>query len=118
MTKTLRERFLADDWPRAPRNDRERRFRDALIGTDGYAAQQAAWDAALPDWRRCLKLYADGDPPWLFLKEKLTATDRRYLRVLWAALVADGRFLEAPWAHLLIQSMFRANPEWGGPYSA
>jgi hypothetical protein len=96
------------DRPRAARNHRERKLVRALRGTDGYAAQQAAWDAVLPEWRYCLTLVNRPDRLRMSDKELADA------RALSAALNADGRFLARSWYQLLMQDLYRSCPALGG----
>lgn len=87
----------------------ERKLRPALRGTRGYAAQQEAWDAVLPDWRRALELL-NGDR-----RQRPSEEDRDFLvNHVSAALRADDRRLAAAWYCLLMQDLYRRCPALGG----
>lgn len=88
---------------------RERKLIRALRGTDGLAVQQAAWDAAMPEWRYCLWLLIDRDQA-----QRLTPKERADLDAFSAALNASGRFLAGPWYQLLMQHLYRSCPALGG----
>lgn len=86
---------------------RERKLIRALRGTDGYAVQQSAWDAAVPEWRYCLTLI-DGH------RGRYTEKELADMNALSVALNANGRFLAGPWYQLLMQDLYRSCPALGG----
>lgn len=90
---------------------RERKLIRALRGTDGYAVQQDAWDAVMPEWRRCLALVNrvfDRTGPWL------TDQERAEMDQFSIALNANGRFLALQWGCILFQDLYRRCPALGG----
>lgn len=90
---------------------RERKLIRALRGTDGYATQKAAWDAVMPEWRRCLKLV---HRPLSRCGKRMTDKELSDMAQFSLALNANGRFLAGPWYQLLMQDLYRSCPALGG----
>ncbi len=90
---------------------RERKLIRALRGTDGYAVQQEAWNAVMPDWRRCLQL-VNRDPS--ACGQPLTPQELADLSAFSECLRANNRFLASPWYQLLMQDLYRSCPALGG----
>lgn len=80
------------------------RRRAVLAGGYGRAAQEAAWDAALPGWREALAavIHMGG------------ADDAQRALMIKAGkvLTADNRYLAKPWHALAMQTMYR-RAGWG-----
>lgn len=87
----------------------ERKLRPALRGTRGYAVQQEAWDAVLPEWRRGIELINRGPRD-----RRLTEEELEFFDGLSMALRADNRRLAGPWHQLLMQDLYRGCPALGG----
>lgn len=87
----------------------ERKLRPALRGTRGYAVQQQAWDAVMPNWRRAIELVNHH-----LRGQRYTDAERTELAGITAALQADGRRLAGPWYQLMMQDMYRGCPALGG----
>lgn len=95
---------------------RERKLIRALRGTDGYAVQQAAWDAVLPEWRRLI--WFVNHRTTARCPTPLTPAERAELDAFSEALRADNRFLAGPWYQLMMQDLYRGWPALGGWFPA
>ncbi len=85
------------------------KLRKALRGGFGYAEQQRAWDAVLPDWRWGIDTVNRNRP-----RGPLTDAEHARLAEISAALRADNRRLAGAWYQLLMQDIYRSCPALGG----
>lgn len=93
---------------------RERKLIRALRGTDGYAVQQEAWDAVMPEWRRLIWFANNRTRSGARYEGPLTAAEHEELDAFSVALNANNRFLAGPWYQLMMQDLYRGCPALGG----